>query len=141
MHKFFCNYNNLTEQYELSINRNTLFPNKVSTQGENDMLEDVKNNIQILYEYIVELKNLLKDNENLSSLDETELLLSNLYYSLFSSPMDLKQTENDKSSAKEILAKAIEIASYLDKKINIPEYNRLARIITNNLQNILNGLN
>ena len=67
-------------------------------------------------------------------------MISNLYYSLFASPLELVGNINNESSIKNLFTKAIEIASFLEKKINIPEYNRLSSIIKNNFQNILNNL-
>lgn len=140
MHKFFCSFNNLTEKYELSLNRGSLFPSKASTLSETNLMESIKNDIQSLYDNIVELKNLIKNEDDLNVLDETELLISNLYYSFFASPMEINEKEENQKEIKELLLKSIELGTSLDKQINIPEYNRLVKIIVNNLQNILNKL-
>ena len=42
MHKFFCNYNNLTERYELSINRGMAFKNNAQIQAENTLLPEIQ---------------------------------------------------------------------------------------------------
>ena len=73
-----------------------------------------------------------KNEDKLNRLDETELMVSNLYYSLFASPLELadnKQTQN-----KNALQKSLELVNNLEKNINIPEYNRLVTLIKNNLQ-------
>ena len=131
MHKFFCNYNNLTERYELSKAQGIMFGSKVSIQAENTLLPQIRSNLQSLYQLITSLK----DNENIDSrltiLDETELLLSNLYYSLFASPLDLP-TEKTPLTGKE-LASAITLVGLLERDINIPEYNRMMLLIKNNL--------
>lgn len=132
MHKFFCNYNNLTEKYELSLSKNNLFSNKATMQAENTLLPQIRSDIQALYENIVLLKESEKDENKLNRLDETELMVSNLYYSLFASPLELannKSTENN-----QILLHSLEIVNSLEKNINIPEYNRLVTLIKNNLQ-------
>ena len=140
MHKFFCNFNNLTEKYELSLSRGALFPSKASSLSESNLMENIKNDIQSLYDNVVALKSLIKNEEDLNVLDETELLISNLYYSFFASPMDLNEKEEKEKEIKDLLLKSIELGTSLDKQINIPEYNRLVKIIVNNLQNILNKL-
>lgn len=132
MHKFFCNYNNLTEKYELSLSKNNLFSSKSNIQAENTLLPQIKSDIQQLYENIVMLKDLETDENKLNRLDETELMVSNLYYSFFASPLELA---NDKSNQKEgILLNSLEVINSLEKNINIPEYNRLIVLIKNNLQ-------
>lgn len=140
MHKFFCSYNNLTEKYELSLNRGSLFPSKASALSETNLMENIKNDIQLLYDNVAMLKNLIKNEDDLNTLDETELLISNLYYSFFASPMELNEEKETEKEIKELLVKSIELAASLDKQINIPEYNRLVKIIVDNLQNILNKL-
>ena len=132
MHKFFCNYNNLTERYELSLARNNFFTNKTSIQAENTLLPQIKNDIQTLYENIVILKENEKEEKRLNILDETELLLSNLYYSFFASPLELAQ--NKSSENNQILQSSLQLVNQLEKNINIPEYNRVVGIIKNNLQ-------
>ena len=94
MHKFFCNYNNLTGKYELSQSKNYLFSNKSYMQAENTLLPQIKQDIQSLYENIVLLKESETDENKLNRLDETELMVSNLYYSLFASPLELAQDKS-----------------------------------------------
>lgn len=134
MHKFFCNYNHLTERYELSLNRNNFFNNRTIVQAENTLLPEIKTNIQALYDCIVILKEKEQNEQRLNILDETELMISNLYYSLFASPLELltnKPTTNDNE-----LNKCKELINKLIKDINIPEYNRLCGLIKNNLDNL-----
>ena len=88
MHKFFCSYNNLTERYELSKTQGIVF-GKVNVQAESVLLGEVKKNMQSLYNLTALLKENEKEEKRLEILDETELLLSNLYYSLFASPFEL----------------------------------------------------
>ena len=137
MHKFFCNYNSLTERYELGITRNMMFNNKINVLAENTLLPEIKALLQELYENTLALKGLLTDEKQLKILDESELLMSNLYYSLFASPLELVEGS---SEAKTLLARNVEIASELEAKINIPEYSRSAMIIKNNFQNIINHI-
>jgi len=131
MHKFFCNYNSLTEKYELSLSKNNFFYNKSTIQAENTLIPQIKNDIQSLYENIVLLKEKETDENKLNRLDETELMVSNLYYSLFASPLEL--AENRESQTEQILQTSLELANQLEKNINIPEYNRLVALIKNNL--------
>lgn len=138
MHKFFCNYNHITEKFELSANKGNFFNNKVNVQEENLMMKEIKNYIQNLYELIVQIKEMEKDENNISLLEETELMISNLYYSFFASPLELAPKEQEAADIKILLTKAIEEANNLEKIINIPEYNRLAMMIRNNFQVLLN---
>lgn len=135
MHKFFCNYNNLTEKYELSLSRNNLFSNKTTMQAENTLLPQIRQDIQELYENIVLLKEIETIEERLNSLDETELMVSNLYYSLFASPLEL--AENKPSQNDQVLQNSLELINSLERNINIPEYNRLVNLIKNNLELLL----
>ena len=138
MHKFFCNFNTLTQRYELSQNRSAIggiFSSRVGSQAENNLLNEIKALLQELYKNIVIIKEKEENEERLNLLEETELLISNLYYSLFASPLDLP--EKQEVSAGNELAKAIEVAKKLQKSINIPEYNRLCVIIGNNLSSLL----
>lgn len=136
MHKFFCNYNQLTEKYELTKNGNSFFNSKINIQAENNLLDEIKTNIQALYELTVNLKEITTDSERLSKLDEIELLISNLYYSLFASPLELAQNSTNTMTEKELYIKSIELASNLEKQINIPEYNRLCYLIKSAFQNL-----
>ena len=131
MHKFFCNYNNLTEKYELSLSRGNLFSTRATVQAEGTLLPQIKNDLQGLYENIVLIKESEKDESRLNRLDETELMVSNLYYSLFASPMELAQNKSIQNS--QALSNALELVNQLERNINIPEYNRLVGLIKNNL--------
>lgn len=137
MHKFFCNYNSLTERYELGITRNMMFNNRINVLAESTLLPEIKALLQELYENTLALKGLLTDERQLKILDESELLMSNLYYSLFASPLELVEGSGE---TKNLLARNVEIASELEAKINIPEYSRSAMIIKNNFQNIINHI-
>ncbi len=140
MHKFFCIYNHMTEKYELSLLRGGLnFNSKARVQAENSLLPAIRNSLQQLYSDLILLKEKITDELALTKLDESELMLSNLYYSFFASPLDILEIDfNNPISVKELLSKMIALLSELDGQINIPEYNRLARLIKNNLQDILN---
>ena len=134
MHKFFCNYNNLTERYELSKSQGFVF-GKVNAQAENVLLGQIKENMQSLYNLIALLKENEKEEKRLEILDESELLLSNLYYSLFASPFELS-TETRPLSGSEF-KEALALISILERDINIPEYNRLILLIKNNLSRLV----
>ncbi|MBQ8909084.1 MAG: hypothetical protein IJY90_02205 [Clostridia bacterium] len=133
MHKFFCSYNNFTERYELTKSQGIFSP-RVNIQAENILLNQIKKNIQSLYELTVTLKENEKDEQKLITLDQTELLISNLYYSLFASPLDIN--ENKRALTGTELAEAIKLVGLLERDINIPEYNRMALIIKNNLTSL-----
>lgn len=137
MHKFFCNYNSLTERYELGVTRNMMFNNRINVLAESTLLPEIKALLQELYENTLALKGLLTDERQLKILDESELLMSNLYYSLIASPLELVEGSGE---TKNLLARNVEIASELEAKINIPEYSRSAMIIKNNFQNIINHI-
>lgn len=139
MHKFFCNYNNLTEKYELSLNKNMLFNQKINVLAENTLLPEIKNTLQQLYDNTILLKEKISDENKLKILDESELLISNLYYSLFSSPLNIDSNTDNQAEIKIILVKCVEEASELEAKVNIPEYNRLCMLLKNNFQNLLNS--
>ncbi len=140
MHKFFCNYNNLTEKYELSLNKNMLFNQKINVLAENTLLPEIKNTLQQLYDYTILLKERIADEEKLKILDESELLISNLHYSLFSSPLNIVENSDNQTDIRRVLVKCVENASGLETKVNIAEYNRLCLLIKNNFQNLLNSL-
>lgn len=140
MHKFFCNYNLLTEKYELSLSRSNLFNNKIKVQAENSLLTEIQKDIQSLYENIVIIKDKIKDEDNLLLLDKTELMISNLYYSLFASPLELPDNKQNINEIKNLVQKSITLINKIESEINIPEYNRLANLIKNNLQCIFNSL-
>lgn len=132
MHKFFCNYNNLTGKYELSLSRGNLFSNKTMMQAENTLLPQIRNDLQSLYENIILLKENEKEEDKLNILDETELMISNLYYSLFASPLELAQEKQNTNE--QILQNSLKLLNSLEKNINIPEYNRQITLIRNNLE-------
>ena len=138
MHKFFCSYNQFTQKYELSSNKpnnSWLFSTKINTQAQNTILSEIKELLQELYTNIVLIKEKENDNNKLNVLDETELLISNLYYSFFASPLELPNQE--KSSNGKELQTIIETVNKLDKLINIPEYNRILLLIRNNINSII----
>ena len=134
MHKFFCSYNNLTERYELTKSQSVLLNPKINTQAKQTILTEIQTSIQQLYSIIV----ILKENEQLEKrldiLDETELLISNLHYSIFSSPIELTTQKNH--TDERTIDDAINIVSSIEKDININEYNRITAIIKNNLLQI-----
>ncbi len=138
MHKFFCNYNPLTEKYELSFNRNMFFSPRVNVLAENTLLPEIRSLLQEIYDNISILKDNITVSEQLEILDQSELLLSNLFYSLFASPLELNSNQPTQVVVKDLLASTIKKASTLVEKINIPEYNRLAFLLLNNFQNLLN---
>lgn len=140
MHKFFCNYNNLTERYELSLNKNNIFSVKINAEEERSIIQQIQNDIQQLYELTTQIKEHLKENEDISLVNETELLISNLHYSFFASPLELAEDKKEKDEIKPLLTKAIELTNELEKNVNIPEYNRLVVIIGNNFQTLLNKI-
>lgn len=141
MHKFFCIYNYLTEKYELSSSRSYTINTKARILAENTLLPNIQKLLQELYCDLVLLKEKIEENKLLEKLDESELMLSNLYYSLFASPLELVEVDfNNTIIVKELLAKMIKSLNELDSQINIPEYNRLNMIIKNNLQDLLNSL-
>ena len=131
MHKFFCNYNNLTQRYELSQAQGLMFNRRVEVQKENTLLGQIKNNLQSLYDLVVALKE-GKEENCLLMLEESELLLSNLYHSLFASPLEI----NKITPCTNDLQKALELANLLERDINIPEYNRVILLVKNNLTQI-----
>ncbi len=141
MHKFFFNYNNLTEKYELSLYKGNFFNNKINIQAEKTLLPEIQKDIQNLYETVVSIKEIIKDEDNLLILDKTELMISNLYYSIFASPLELVDKEISPNKIKEYLQNALSVITKIESEINIPEYNRLASLIKNNLQIIFNSLN
>lgn len=137
MHKFFCNYNNLTERYELSLNNRSPFSLKINVLAERTLLPEIKELLQGVYDNTTLLKSQMGDEDSLKMLDNAELLVANLYYSLFASPLELNDTPRTITN-RELLAETIEKLSLLGEKINIPEYNRSVEIIKNTFQNLLN---
>ncbi len=132
MHKFFCNYNILTQKYELT--NMSGFKNPTTIQAENTLLPEIKRDIQMLYENIVLIKEEEKDEARLNLLDETELMISNLYYSLFATPLDLI---DEKTTTKASLKVCLTLIGNLLKAINIPEYSRLCQLIQNNINSLI----
>lgn len=137
MHKFFCNYNNLTERYELSLNNRSPFSLKINVLVERTLLPEIKELLQGVYDNTTLLKSQMGDEDSLKMLDNAELLVANLYYSLFASPLELNDTPRTITN-RELLTETIEKLSLLGEKINIPEYNRSVEIIKNTFQNLLN---
>lgn len=137
MHKFFCNYNNLTERYELSLNNRSPFSLKINVLAERTLLPEIKELLQGVYDNTTLLKSQMGDEDSLKMLDNAELLVANLYYSLFASPLELNDPPRTITN-RELLAETIEKLSLLGEKINIPEYNRSVEIIKNTFQNLLN---
>lgn len=137
MHKFFCNYNNLTERYELSLNNRSPFSLKINVLVERTLLPEIKELLQGVYDNTTLLKSQMGDEDSLKMLDNAELLVANLYYSLFASPLELNDPPRTITN-RELLTETIEKLSLLGEKINIPEYNRSVEIIKNTFQNLLN---
>lgn len=138
MHKFFCNYNNLTERHELGLSKGLML-NKVASMAENSLLPQIKSLMQELNNLLIQIKDNDKTESRQDALDQSELLLSNLFYSLFASPMEIEESSSQED-LKPLYQKGILIASEIEKLINIPEYNRTIGIIKSNLQNIFNEL-
>lgn len=138
MHKFFCNYNNLTERQELGLSKGLMI-GKVASMAENTLLPQIKSLMQELYTVISSIKEVDKTEDRQDNLDQSELLLSNLFYSLFASPLDI-QENSSQDELKSLYQKGISLASEIEKLINIPEYNRTIGIVKSNLQNIFNQL-
>ena len=143
MHKFFCTYNHLTEKYELSLNKNYInINNKSKILAENNLLPKIKNLLQQIYSDLVVLKEKNKETETLEKLDKCELMLSNLYYSFFSSPLGLIEIDfNNTNNDKEILNSLTKNIDEIISIINIPEYNRLCLLIKNNIDQIYKSIN
>ena len=141
MHKFFCIYNHLTEKYELSNSRVYTVNSRAKVLAENTLLPNIQKSLQEVYGDLVLLKEKVTDQNMLEKLDESELMLSNLYYSFFASPLELMEIDfNNTITVKDLLARMIKTLNELDSQINIPEYNRLNMLIKNNLQDLLNSL-
>lgn len=136
MHKYFFRLNNLTENKEL-CKTNNVFCSTLSSLNE---LDKIKNTIQELYNNIIIAKEQPLNDLQSDQLCKIELLISNLYYSFFQSPLNLPEKNSTTTSLKEILIKAIELSKNLIENINIPEQNRVAYIINLNLQTMLNQL-
>jgi len=112
-----------------------MFSVRVNAQAENTLLSEIKSDLQELYSIIVILEEKESEEDRLNLFDETELLISNLYYSLFASPLDLPAKERVLTGKE--FSTALQLISNLEKAINIPEYNRTAGIIRNNISSLL----
>jgi len=134
MHKFFCSYNRLCERYELTKSQ-SVFSQKVNIQAESILIDTIKKDMQTLYDLIALLKDSEEDEQRLNICDETELLISNLFYSLFASPLELANFSRELKGDE--LKQAQYLISNIEKAINIPEYNRLIIIIKNNINFLL----
>ena len=141
MHKFFCSYNNLTEKYELSLNKTMFLNSKANILAENSLMGEIKDTMQRLYDNITLLKENITEEDYLTLLDESELLLSNIHYSIFSSPLELNDNPASEVKLSKLLSDCIVCCSELESKINIEKYNRPCHILKNNFQNLLNACN
>ena len=102
----------------------------------------IKNLLQQIYSDLVVLKEKNKETETLEKLDKCELMLSNLYYSFFSSPLELIEIDfNNTNNDKEILNSLTKNIDEIISIINIPEYNRLCLLIKNNIDQIYKSIN
>lgn len=137
MHKYFFKHNILTEKRELSKN-GTLFAQTMANSSTD--MQNLKQTIQSLYNYVVLAKEQTEDGEQIDALCKTELLISNLYYSFFASPLELPESKDNTLNFSQLLTKAIETSKSLIEQINIPEENRVALLINLNLQTLLNFL-
>lgn len=141
MRKFFCNYNSLSEKYELSLSKNMLFNPHVNVLAENTLLPEIKQCLQNIYDLTNLLKEKITNEEQLKILDNCELLTSNLFYSLFASPLNLTENNNQTQlQIKDYIVKCVEYASKIESIVNIPEYNRICVQLKNHYQNLLNQL-
>ena len=137
MHKFFLKHNILLEKDEIG-RTSAVFCQSLSNNSNS--MQNLKETMQSLYNYVVLAKEKAYADEQVDLLCKVELLTSNLYYSFFASPLDLPEKNSSSSSLKELVSKAIEISTELIEKINMPEENRLVNIINLNLQNLFNSL-
>lgn len=135
MHKYFFKLNNLTENQEL-YKTSSFVCGLSATKG----LEKIKQNIQDLYNNVIWAKEQVQTDSQTDQLCKIELLISNLYYSFFQSPLNLPEKNSITLSFKDLLVKAIEISKNLIESINIPEQNRVAYLINLNLQTLLNQI-
>lgn len=138
MRKFFLCHNNLTEKDEIKTMTTSLFGRTLSIQSSS--MNEIKNIIQQLYNNLVSAKEVANQNQIIDDLCKTELLVSNLYYSFFASPLELPDKSETKTTLKNYILQSLDQAKNLIEKINIPEENRIAGIIYFNLQNILNSV-
>ena len=104
------------------------------------MLSEIQAILQQIYNDLITIKEKITDENILKKIDESELLLSNLYYSLFSSPLELVSPSQENITAKDLAIRLIDNAIRLVEKIDIPEYNRLALLLKNNFDSIHNNI-
>ena len=135
MHKYFFRHNNLTEKNEISKNGN-IFSQILSSQSTE--MNQLKITLQNLYNLVVIAKEKADKDEFIDRLCKVELLVSNLYYSFFASPLELPEKSSSDLDFKGLILQAIETSKNLIEQINIPEENRTALIINLDLQNLLN---
>lgn len=135
MHKYFFRHNNLTEKNEISKNGN-IFSQILSSQSTE--MNQLKTTLQKLYNLVVIAKEKADKDEFIDRLCKVELLVSNLYYSFFASPLELPEKSPSDLDFKGLILQAIETSKNLIEQINIPEENRTALIINLDLQNLLN---
>ena len=135
MHKYFFRHNNLTEKNEISKNGN-IFSQILSSQSTE--MNQLKTTLQQLYNLVVIAKEKADKDEFIDRLCKVELLVSNLYYSFFASPLELPEKSPSDLDFKGLILQAIETSKNLIEQINIPEENRTALIINLDLQNLLN---
>lgn len=139
MRKFFCTYNNLTERYQLSVARNGFMSPRINALAENTLLSEIREAIQNLYNQIVCIKEEEQDSDRLSKLDDCELLVSNLYYSIFAEPLNI-ETECSELPMRQRLNICFDLASRLESMINIAEQYKLCGEIKNIFQSLINGV-
>lgn len=137
MHKYFFKHNILTERREL-IRGSGLFIQTLSNNSSD--MQTLKQTIQSLYNLIVLAKEKTTDGNQIDALCKIELLVSNLYYSFFASPLELPENSSSSLSFRQLIAEAIESSKNLIEQINIPEENRSALIINLDLQSLYNSL-
>ena len=125
----------MTEKNEISKNGN-IFSQILSSQSTE--MNQLKTTLQKLYNLVVIAKEKADKDEFIDRLCKVELLVSNLYYSFFASPLELPEKSPSDLDFKGLILQAIETSKNLIEQINIPEENRTALIINLDLQNLLN---
>lgn len=133
MHKFFYNYNKLTEKYELTENKNFVFSPISQSLSANNLTKEIEQNIQELYKYIIISKDKTDKEDSILIINEIELLISNLYYSFYNNPLDLVKDDSN-FNYQELINHSFKLISDIEEKINIPQYNRVCLLIKNKLQ-------
>ena len=118
MHKYFFRHNNLTEKNEISKNGN-IFSQILSSQSTE--MNQLKITLQNLYNLVVIAKEKADKDEFIDRLCKVELLVSNLYYSFFASPLELPEKSSSDLDFKGLILQAIETSKNLIEQINIPE--------------------